>query len=131
MLHRAAIAPHRLLCNALQKFGGLKRFGKSDNGWEIKEGGLLKLKGQRLLIPDFCFQKGKKKVYMEIVGFWRKGQLSKLISSCPKNLILAVSKRLAGDKSSVPKELEPRVVSFAEVIPLNKVVEALNRIIEE
>ena len=108
-----------------------KRFRKSDNGWSIKEGELLKLKGQRLLIPDFCFKKGKKKVYMEIVGFWRKGQLSKLISGGPKNLILAVSKRMAGDKSNIPKSLEHRVVPFAEVIPLNKVVKALDRIVKE
>ncbi|MEC7985194.1 MAG: DUF790 family protein [Myxococcota bacterium] len=107
------------------------RFQKSENGWSIQEGTLLKLKGQRLLIPDFCFQKGKQKVYMEIVGFWRKGQLSKLISSAPKNLILAVSKRLAGDKSTIPKSLEDRVIPFAEVIPLNKVVKALDRIAKE
>jgi predicted nuclease of restriction endonuclease-like RecB superfamily len=102
-----------------------KRFRAKDTGWSIDDGELLKLKGQRILQPDFTLRKGKRTVHLEIVGFWRKGQLSSLIADCPENVFLLVSKRLAGDKSGIPKKLQSRVIPFAEVIPISKVLEAI------
>ena len=103
-----------------------ERFRKKETGWDISEGELIKLSGQRILQPDFTLKKGKKKVHLEIVGFWRKSQLKNLIADCPNNVFLLVSKRLSGDKGKIPKTLEKRIVYFAEVIPVAKVLEMIS-----
>ena len=102
-----------------------ERFKAKDTGWSIGPGALIKLKGQRILQPDFTLKKGTRTVHLEIVGFWRKGQLSSLLKDCPDNVFLLVSKRLAGDKSGIPQNIAKRVVPFAEVIPISKVLEAI------
>ena len=103
-----------------------ERFREKETGWSMQDGELLHLKGQRVIQPDFTLTKGDKKVHLEIVGFWRKGQLSNLLADCPDNLFLLVSKRMAGDTSDIPKKIAKRVISFAEVIPLAKVLEAID-----
>lgn len=102
-----------------------ERFRAKESGWSIGPGSLIKLKGQRILQPDFTLKKADRTVHLEIVGFWRKGQLSSLIADCPDNVFLLVSRRLAGDKSGIPKNLAARVIPFAEVIPVSKVLEAI------
>ena len=102
-----------------------ERFRNRNTEWTLKEGELLHLQGQRILIPDFTAYRKGTKVHIEIIGFWRKGQLGKFIKECPKNLILLVSKRLAGDASKVPAEIASRIVLFSEVIPVPKVLAAL------
>ena len=104
-----------------------ERFRRKDRGWTLKTGDLIPLRGQRLLIPDFSFFKGDQCVHMEIVGFWRKGQLQNLLKHAPDNLILAVSRRLAGDKTQIPESIASRVVFFAEVIPLQPILDAISR----
>ena len=102
-----------------------QRFRAKDSGWDIGPGSLIKLKGQRILQPDFTLKKEDRTVHLEIVGFWRKGQLSSLLSDCPDNVFLLVSRRLAGDRSGIPEKLASRVIPFAEVIPVSKVLEAI------
>ena len=102
-----------------------ERFKAKETGWRIGPGKLIKLKGQRILQPDFTLKKGKRTVHLEIIGFWRKGQLSSLLQDCPDNVFLLVSRRLAGDKSGIPPKIAQRVVPFAEVIPVSKVLDAI------
>jgi predicted nuclease of restriction endonuclease-like RecB superfamily len=62
------------------------------------------------------------------VGFWRKGYLEKRIKLLPANVILAVSSRLAGDKTKLPAKVQDQIIQFAEVIPPKKVVERLEAV---
>lgn len=102
-----------------------ERFKELDCGWEMSPGEALDLGGQELLVPDFTFKKGGKVAHLDIVGWWRKSYLKRRLATLPPNVVLAVSKRLAGEAGA---ELPDRVVLFAEVIPAGKVVERLEKV---
>ena len=105
-----------------------ERFLAKDRGWALSPGEIIKLPGQQVIIPDFSFTKGKVKAYMEILGFWRGVNIERLLEQCPDNLILAVSKRLAGHRNSLPEEVQKRVVVFSDIILPAKIIEKLNEI---
>lgn len=102
-----------------------ERFKELDSGWEMSPGEALDLGGQELLVPDFTFKKGGKVAHLDIVGWWRKSYLKRRLATLPPNVVLAVSKRLAGEAGA---ELPDRVVLFAEVIPAGKVLERLEKV---
>lgn len=106
----------------------LERFEALDHGWRHRSGDLLDLGGQRVLVPDLTFEKDGRVGHLDIVGYWRRGYLERRLESTPPNVLLAVSKRLLGDKSgakALPKALAARVLPFAEVIPAKAVLEHL------
>jgi len=96
--------------------------------WSMGPGELIELGGQRALVPDLTFRKDGRTAHLDIVGYWRKGYLRKRLAETPDHVILAVSKRLAGDKVALPKTLQKQVLLFAEVIPVNEVVRRLEAI---
>ena len=102
-----------------------ERFKELDSGWEIAPGEALDLGGQELLVPDFTFKKSGKTAHLDIIGWWRKTYLKRRLATLPPNVVLAVSKRLAGEAAG---ELPERVVVFAEVIPAGKVLERLEKV---
>lgn len=106
----------------------LERFEKANGGWNHRSGDLLDLGNQQVLVPDLTFEKGGRVGHLDIVGYWRRGYLERRLDNTPPNVLLAVSKRLLGDKSgarALPKALAARVLPFAEVIPAKAVVEHL------
>ena len=109
--------------NAEQWF--VERFEKLDTGWSVQPGTLLDLGRQQVLVPDLAFEKDGRVAYLDIVGFWRRNYLKQRLEDTPPHVILAVSKRLVGDKSALPKILAEQVVPFAEVIPAKKVLALL------
>lgn len=111
----------------------LERFDKLDHGWSHRSGDLLELGGQQVLVPDLTFEKGGRTAHLDIVGYWRRGYLERRLENTPSTVILAVSKRLLGDKSgakALPKALAARVIPFAEVIPAKAVLERLEAVAE-
>lgn len=91
--------------------------------WQVDtEAELVLLGGQGVLVPDFAFHHPASgtRVYMEVLGFWRRGALDSRLKLLrkhgPKNLILAVSKQLMTD----PEELEdlPGEVYLFRAAPL-------------
>jgi hypothetical protein len=108
-----------------------ERFLALDSGWELdREVTPLDQGGEGAVVPDFRFRKGGKVAWLEILGFWRKGSIQRRLALLqrhgPSNLVVAVSKRLAGDTGALPDA----VVPFAEVIPAKEVlrrVEAIAR----
>jgi hypothetical protein len=111
--------------NAEQWF--VERFEKLDTGWTIRPGELIDLGRQQVLVPDLAFEKDGRVAYLDIVGFWRKGYLKKRLAETPAHVVLAVSKRLVGDKAALPKTLAEQVIPFAEVIPAKKVLAQLEK----
>jgi len=106
--------------NAEQWF--LDRFEKLDTGWSVTPGHLLDLGRQKVLVPDLTFEKDGRVAHLDIVGFWRKSYLEQRIKDTPPHVVLAVSKRLVGDKSALPEAMAEQVVPFAEIIPAKKVL---------
>lgn len=83
--------------------------------------------GNGVMLPDFAFELGKKRVYMEIVGFWTpeyiKKKTSKLRSIQGIDIIVAVDSSL-GVIEGVPGY----VVPFTGEVPLRPVLEILEKI---
>jgi len=79
-----------------------ERFGELDSPWTIStDAEIVPLGGQGVLVPDFVFEHRERgtRVFMEVLGFWRKGALESRLELLrrhgPKNVVLAVSKQLA------------------------------------
>lgn len=110
----------------------VERFEALDSGWTVQPGHLLELGDQQTLVPDLSFEKDGRTAHLDIVGYWRRGYLDKRIQATPEHVLLAVSKRLLGDKSKaarvVPERLADRVIAFAEVIPAREVLERIERV---
>lgn len=106
-----------------------ERFVALDSGWTLDREVLpLHQGGEGVVVPDFRFTKGGRTAYLEILGFWRKGSIERRLALLkrhgPKNLVVAVSKRLAGETADLPAA----VVPFAEVIPARQVLERIETI---
>ena len=78
-----------------------EQFAKLTTEWTCDtEAEIVPLGGQGVLIPDFVFRHMESgfTVYMEVLGFWRRGALESRLETLrehgPENLLLAVSKKL-------------------------------------
>lgn len=106
-----------------------ERFRQLNPSWELHPGEPIDLGSQQVLIPDFTFRKGGRTAHLDIVGFWRRGYLEKRLQNTPKNVLLAVSRRRAGEKK-VQKEFGDQIIPFAEIIPAKQVLALLEIIAE-
>lgn len=100
-----------------------ERFLALDSGWElVRDAPPLDQGGEGVVVPDFSFRRDGRIAHLEILGFWRKGTIARRLALLgrygPPNLILAVSRRLAGEAGELPEA----VVPFAEVIPAKEVL---------
>lgn len=109
-----------------------EQFAKLDSDWKIStDGELVNLGGEGVLVPDFVFTRrgrGRKKVYMEVLGFWRKGavesRLKLLRKHGPKNLLLAISSALATGRDELD-DLPGEIYVFRSQPVARKVLKAL------
>ena len=106
-----------------------QRYLEKERAWAISDGTLVALGGQQVLLPNYTFKKDSNIAYLEIIGFWQKSFLRELVLKSPKNVIFAVSKKYAGESQKLSKELQKRVISFSEVIPVKNVLEMLEKTI--
>jgi predicted nuclease of restriction endonuclease-like RecB superfamily len=104
------------------------RFAEVAPEWKLGPGRLIDMGQQQVLVPDFTFEKDGRVAHLDIVGYWRKGYLRKRLAETPDNVVLAVSRRLTGDKTALPKTLQRQVVEFAEMIPAGKVRDRLEEV---
>jgi predicted nuclease of restriction endonuclease-like RecB superfamily len=79
-----------------------KRFNLLDTGWTLtREPGPIPV-GKHVMLPDFLFEKGSLKVYLEVVGFWTpqylQNKIKKLGLVDSLDMIVAVDKNLACQK---------------------------------
>ncbi|MBS2031239.1 MAG: DUF790 family protein [Deltaproteobacteria bacterium] len=114
--------------------GLVERFEALESPWKIdRRTELVDLDGQGVLVPDLVFKNRDdgREALLELVGFWRKGYLASrlelLRAHGPKNLVLAVSKKLAGTREKLG-ELPGEVVLFSDVIRAKQVLEAVERV---
>ena len=107
-----------------------ERWAKLDTDWTLsREGVVLDLGGEGVVCPVYTLRKGDRTAYLDIVGFWRKEWLKRhtqrIRKHGPGNLVLAVSARLAGDKSSLDGL---PVIAFKEILNAKKVLEEIERV---
>jgi predicted nuclease of restriction endonuclease-like RecB superfamily len=110
-----------------------ERFDAADVGpWGLTDRvDPIELGGRGVVLPDVGLTDGQRTAWLEIVGYWRKDWLLRRLEALrrhgPGNLILAVSRKLAVDKT-VLTNLPVEVISFSEVIPVKAVLEAAERV---
>jgi predicted nuclease of restriction endonuclease-like RecB superfamily len=110
----------------------LERWGASDRDWTLSEDTVpIELGGRGVMLPDFSFTRDGKTAHLEIVGFWRRDYLARrvegLLRHGPGNLVLAVSRKLKTAKEDLA-EFDGEVLSFANVVPVNDVLAAVERV---
>ena len=106
-----------------------QRYLEKERAWTLGDGELVSLGGQQVLLPNFTFRKDNNIAYLEIIGFWQKSFLKELVLKSPKNVIFAVSKKYAGESQKLSKEIQKRIISFSEVIPVKDVLDMLENTI--
>jgi uncharacterized protein len=104
------------------------QFADKDRGWALHEGELPLALGDRgLVFPDFTLRRGAQEVHLEVLGYWKaealEERLALLDERGPRNLIVAVSRKLRGDKGQALPE-HPKLVAYAEVLPIARILEA-------
>ena len=110
-----------------------ERFAEHDTDWTLAEGRtLVPLGARRVAVPDYTLRRDDQEVHLQLVGFWRKetlqAHLEAVAEHAPRTLLVAVSKKLGGDKgSALPPGATDNVVTFAQVLSPKQVVEAAER----
>jgi len=110
-----------------------EQFRKLDSGWSLEPGSeILNLGGEGVVVPDFTFRSGERVAHMEVVGVWRKAYLKKRLALLAEhghpNLILAVNRKLLGDKGKAPKDLGAAVIPFSSAIAARKVLKLIEQV---
>lgn len=105
---------------------------EADGPWTMTDDTVpIDLGGRGLILPDYTFTDGTRTAHLEIVGYWRKDWLQRRLEGLrrhgPGNLILAVSRKLAGEAAALD-DAGAEVVPFAQVVPVREVVAALDRV---
>lgn len=106
------------------------RFTELASSWKLSEGEVLDLGEQDILVPDYTFRRGGRVAHLDILGFWRGGYLTERLARTPSNVILAVSRKLAGEINKLSKALQLQVVTYAEIIPAKEVLSRLEMVAE-
>lgn len=106
---------------------------QTHKNWEATEDAIVvDLGGEDVLVPDLTLvhRTDGRRLLVEVIGFWRRGYLERRLDVLqrhgPANLVLCVSRRMAAETGSLLEE--GRVVPFAEVIPLPRLLEAAERL---
>jgi len=80
--------------------------------------------GATIMIPDFAFVLGGKRIYMEIVGFWTPDYLTKKINKL--QMVRGVEMIIAVDESlGITKKIPGNVIAFEKEVPLKPILEIL------
>ncbi len=97
-------------------------------GWTLRREtcALITNAGTGVIIPDFVFEKGTLKVYMEIVGFWTENYLKKKfenLNASKDRIIVAVDETLSCSKLKENENMN--LIYFKNKIPLIMIVKIL------
>jgi hypothetical protein len=103
-------------------------FKSLDIGWTLRREpcALITKAGTGVIIPDFVFEKGNLKVYMEIVGFWTENYLKKKfekLNAVKDRIIVAVDETLVCSRLKEKENMN--LIYFKNKIPMNKIVKIL------
>jgi len=108
-----------------------RSFKALKSGWALKREPELLVAGHYVFIPDFSFEKGNLKAYLEIVGFWTdeylKKKLAKLQELAVENLLIAVDRSL---NCAQFEKVKGFVILYDKKVPVKPVVGFLKHLEE-
>lgn len=110
-----------------------ERFEATETDWKLHEGEKPVPIDDQVVMPDFTLVRGRRRVHLEIVGYWRKDYLQRRLQALERSkapLILAVSNKLAAEADAL-ESFGGAVIPFAKVVPVKKVLEAAEAIIAQ
>jgi predicted nuclease of restriction endonuclease-like RecB superfamily len=97
--------------------------------WQLKREPEPVIAGQQVIIPDFSFERGGNKLYMEVVGFWTKEYLLRKIAKLKKTkeqILVVVDKDLACERlTRLEKQRSLNILYYRKKIPLPPVLRYL------
>ena len=103
-------------------------FNSLDTGWVLRREPEPLFAGRSVFIPDFSFEKGVMKVYLEIVGFWTEDYLRRKIAKLQRigeeNMIIVVDKNLSCSSSSF-RDIKGKVFFYEKKVPLKPILDYL------
>lgn len=105
----------------------MRDWAKFNGAWTLQENREIVNLGRTAFVPDFVVERGKEKVYLEILGFWTPSSLKKRLEEFERanftNFIIAAWEELRGSRdepASVPEnvvlfksKLEPQILENA------------------
>jgi predicted nuclease of restriction endonuclease-like RecB superfamily len=106
-----------------RRFAALVRQGRAA-GWRLVREPAPLLAGNRVLIPDFALERGTRRVFVEVVGFWTPAYLERkrrALEHLPPEtpLILAVAETAAPALAGLPFPLLP----YRDAVPLQQLLD--------
>ena len=123
LLPTRPIEPEELYDSSLEE-DFAKRFTSLGTRWKLLREPEPIPVGSTVMIPDFAFVLGDKRIYMEIVGFWTPDYLAKKINKL--QMIRDVEMIIAVDESlGVSKKIPGNVIAFEKEVPLKPILEIL------
>lgn len=111
-----------------------ERWAAKKSDWSMTPGTEpIELGGKAVLVPDYTFSHPDGRVaHLDLVGFWRREALERKLGLIerygPGNVILAISRKRSGSKGKAVPDFDGPTIPFAEVVPPNKVIEALEAV---
>lgn len=106
-----------------RRFAALVRQGRAA-GWRLVREPAPLLAGSRVFIPDFALERGTRRVFVEVVGFWTPAYLERkrrALEHLPPEtpLILAVAETAAPALAELPFPLLP----YRDAVPLQPLLD--------
>ena len=115
----------------------VERFRQVAPGWEVSEAtDVLELGREGVWVPDYRFihKSTGVDVFVEVVGFWKKSSLERLLRLLPEHgpprYVLAISDRFKVDESAIG-ELAGPVLRFKEIPNAVELASLLDRFVRE
>ncbi len=99
-----------------------------DSEWQLTREPSPLIAGRHVFIPDFCFEKGGAKLYLEIVGFWTRRYLETKIKKLQQlrgvDIVIAADQKLACDKL---RQVQDNMLFFKGTVPALTVLRLLEK----
>jgi predicted nuclease of restriction endonuclease-like RecB superfamily len=107
-----------------RRFAALVRQGRAA-GWRLVREPAPLMAGSRVLIPDFALERGERRVFVEVVGFWTPAYLERkrrALEHLPPDtpLLLAVAETAMPALAGLPFPLLP----YRDAVPLQQLLDA-------
>lgn len=103
-----------------------------ETGWTMStDTEPIVLTDRTVVLPDATFTRDGRTAHLDIVGYWRRAWLTRHLDALrehgPGNLVVAISRGLQAGEQDLP-DLPGAVVVFAKVLPVRKVLDAVEEV---
>lgn len=111
------------------------RFEALGSEWHLRREPEPVMAGKKVIIPDFSFERGKIKLYMEVVGFWTVDYLLRKmekLKSVNVSMLVAVDENLACERvANLGRRPQLNIIYYRNKIPLVPIIRYLQESFKE